>query len=89
MTKTVAVLRLLLILWLVGSGGALAAGQGADALELTPEERAFLAAHRDIVFGIGEGWMPNYISNPDGSSVGIDVDTLGHLEQAARSRFSA
>ncbi len=81
MTRTIAVLRLLLILWLVGSDGAFAAGQGADDLALMPDERAFLAAHRDIVFGIGEGWMPNYISNPDGSRAGIDVDTLAILSK--------
>ena len=81
LTRTIAALCLLPILWLVGAGGVLAADQGTDALELTPDERAFLAAHRDIVFGIGEGWMPNYISNPDGSSVGIDVDTLAILSK--------
>lgn len=51
-------------------------------VQLTPAERDFLAAHRDLVLGIDGGWLPWVIENPDGSMAGIVADTLALVNEA-------
>jgi hypothetical protein len=63
-------LRVLLLLCLgLIFAGTLAAGEAGPDL-LTPAERAWLAAHPDIVLGVGEEWAPSVIK---------DANTLGIL----------
>ncbi len=57
------------------AGPRVAAATGADPL--TPAERAWLAAHPDIVLGVGEEWAPAVVRNANGQFSGFAFD---HLE---------
>ncbi len=48
-------------------------------LELTPEERAWIADHPRIVLGIDQAWEPHILKAPDGSFTGIDGDVVARL----------
>ncbi len=74
----------------VASGGAV---QVADAepvspLELTPEERAWIAAHPRIVLGIDRDWAPHIIEKPDGGLAGIDGDIVARLNAMLGTRIT-
>jgi ABC-type amino acid transport substrate-binding protein len=72
-----ALLLLCLGLMLVGT---LAAGEAGSDL-LTPTERAWLAAHPDIVLGVGEEWAPSVIKDADGRFGGFAFDHLDLLNR--------
>jgi len=59
----------------------------ATLVTLTPEERAWLDAHRDIVLGYAEGHEPEVIVDPDGSYRGILVDILTELNRRLGARL--
>jgi len=67
---------LVLALFLV-SPVVFAEGQESDLL--TQYEKAWIASHPKIVFGVDGGWAPFIIKNSDGSYSGIDVDTVQRL----------
>ncbi|HRD49016.1 MAG TPA: transporter substrate-binding domain-containing protein [Candidatus Contendobacter sp.] len=75
---------------LLGLGGALASTESGGAvqtsgaepvppLELTPDERAWIAAHPRIVLGIDQDWAPLILKKPDGGFAGIDGDMVARL----------
>ena len=55
--------------------------QQKQFIALTPEEKAWLAAHPVIRIGIGETWSPLVIVKNDGSLEGFDVDLLAHINE--------
>ena len=74
----------------VASGGVV---QVADAepvspLELTPEERAWIAAHPRIVLGIDQDWAPLILKKPDGGFAGIDGDMVARLNAMLGTRIT-
>ena len=62
-------------------------GEENAAVNLTAEERAWLAAHPDITFGYTDAFEPEVIVNPDGSYRGILVDVLDLLNQRLGTDF--
>lgn len=73
-----ALLSALCLLWLFSP---LAHADDAALAELTPEEKAWVAAHPKIVFGVDADWQPQFIRQADGSPSGIDGDTITRLNQ--------
>ena len=57
------------------------------AVLLTAEERAWLAAHPDILIGYTDVFEPEVITNPDGSHRGILVDFLDELNRRLGTRI--
>ncbi|MGB5422605.1 MAG: ABC transporter substrate-binding protein, partial [Desulfobacterales bacterium] len=57
------------------------------AVLLTAEERAWLAAHPDILIGYTDVFEPEVIANPDGSHRGILVDFLDELNRRLGTRI--
>ncbi len=53
----------------------------AEGIDLSVEERAWLAAHPDITLGYTDVFEPEVITNPDGSHRGILVDFLDELNR--------
>ena len=52
-----------------------------DTIELTQDERRWLAAHPDIELGYTDASEPEIIVNPDGSYSGMLIDFLAELNQ--------
>ncbi|MER2603751.1 MAG: transporter substrate-binding domain-containing protein [Candidatus Competibacter phosphatis] len=70
-----------------------AAVQAVDAgltppLDLTPEERAWIAAHPRIVLGIDQDWAPRILRKPDGGFTGIDGDIVARLNALLGTRIT-
>ena len=72
------------------SGAAVQSAGAAPvpSLELTPEERAWIAAHPRIVLGIDQDWAPLILKQPDGGFAGIDGDTVARLNALLGTRIS-
>jgi two-component system, NarL family, sensor histidine kinase EvgS len=51
------------------------------ALELTPEEQAWIKAHPEIKLGIGESWAPFIFVKEDGRHEGFDIDLIEMINQ--------
>lgn len=60
--------------------GTIAAGETGPDL-LTPAERAWLAAHPEIVLGVGEEWAPAVIRDADGRFAGFAFDHIDLLNR--------
>ena len=56
-------------------------------VELSPQERAWLKAHPEIVLGYTDAFEPDVIVNPDGSLRGIQVDFLAELNRRLGTRI--
>ncbi|MDX2480090.1 MAG: transporter substrate-binding domain-containing protein, partial [Desulfuromusa sp.] len=56
-------------------------------VQLTPQERDWLAVHPDIQLGYTDVFEPEVIANPDGSYSGILVDFLEELNQRLGTRI--
>jgi signal transduction histidine kinase len=67
------------------AGPRVAAATGADPL--TPAERAWLAAHPDIVLGVGEEWAPAVVRNANGQFSGFAFDHLELLNRKLETHF--
>lgn len=59
-----------------------------DNVELTATEKAWIATHPKITFGIDEDWAPLIIRNPDGTFTGIDGDTVRRLNEILGTHIS-
>ena len=57
-------------------------------LELSPQERAWIAAHPRIVLGIDQDWAPLVLRKADGSLSGIDVDIVERLNAMLGTRIT-
>ncbi|MFZ1827386.1 MAG: transporter substrate-binding domain-containing protein, partial [Candidatus Competibacteraceae bacterium] len=58
------------------------------SLELSPEERAWIAAHPRIVLGIDQTWEPHILKAPDGRFTGIDGDVVARLNALLGTRIT-
>ncbi|MFZ1828877.1 MAG: transporter substrate-binding domain-containing protein, partial [Candidatus Competibacteraceae bacterium] len=93
------ILWLSALVCLLGAGGV-AMGAESDAavqvsgaepvpsLELTPEERAWIAAHPRIVLGIDQDWAPRILRKPDGGFAGIDGDIVARINALLGTRIT-
>ena len=57
------------------------------AVALSPEERAFIQGHRDIVLGVDRKWLPMVFVDPDGGVSGIDPTTLDIINAVLGTRI--
>ncbi|HNB68076.1 transporter substrate-binding domain-containing protein [Accumulibacter sp.] len=57
-------------------------------LELSPQERAWIAAHPRIVLGIDQDWAPFILKKSDGSFSGIDGDLVAQLNAMLGTRIT-
>ncbi len=54
---------------------------------LTPQEKAFLAAHPKIILGTERSWEPYVIVKKDGTTTGYDTEILNRINAATGSDF--
>lgn len=54
---------------------------------LTPSQRAWLAAHPEIVLGVGEEWAPAVVKKPNGQYSGFAFDHLDLLNSKLGTHF--
>jgi len=94
--------RLALLLAMLATCFGLSAAQHATAsasasasapvptgtLELSPQERAWIAAHPRIVLGIDQDWAPLILKKSDGSFSGIDGDLVAQLNAMLGTRIT-
>src|SRR5471032_1771467 len=62
-------------------------GPGASALNLTPQEQAWLQQHPQIRVGLDPAWPPFSFYSRNNEMVGIDVDMLNILHQRLGTVF--
>ena len=56
-------------------------------VNLTPEEKAWLKAHPEIVLGASTAYPPNVIENPDGTYRGVLVDIYEQISRILKVRI--
>ncbi len=81
----------MIIFGLVGVGFCVAAARAqltAGALELTAEERAWIAAHPTVRVGFDPAWPPFSFAGAQGRIEGIDADFLARLTQLTGVKFT-
>lgn len=61
--------------------------EGASTVDLTAEERAWLAEHPTVRFGCDPDWPPFSFRQADGALVGIDMDLLQLLSERIGLKF--
>jgi len=71
-----------------GAAVQVSGAEPVPSLELTPEERAWIAAHPRIVLGIDQDWEPHILKRPDGSFAGIDGDIVARLNAMLGTRIT-
>src|SRR5690349_15655631 len=85
-----ALLALLLAALPCGAGAVhLVEPSAGTTMDLTPEERAWLAAHPVIRVGNDPGWVPIDFDNEQGQPVGVAADMLKLIEERLGVRFEA
>jgi len=63
-------------------------GENKLLLELSDEERAWLAEHPEIVLGAPTNYPPMVIKKPEGTHVGVLLDFFEQISQRLNSRIS-
>lgn len=76
-----------IILLLLSILPAVVAGRAASDIGLTPEEKAWIAAHPVIRVGHDQTYAPYSFPDATGNLVGIDLDYLDHIARRTGLRF--